>query len=167
MSGRRTIASLLLALSALAMGGCATPPKPAEAASTTPQSSWTGRMALQVEDDASQSFSAAFELRGNASAGELTLLSPLGSAMAAMAWAPGAATLRAGGQTRQFESLDALVTQATGTPIPVGALFDWLAGVPTPVPGWVPDLTGVAQGRIRARRFQPEPVADLRVAFDN
>ncbi|HYF42300.1 MAG TPA: outer membrane lipoprotein LolB, partial [Ramlibacter sp.] len=95
---------------------------------------WAGRLALQVQDQPGQSFSAGFELRGRADAGELTLLNPLGGVVAQLSWAPGSATLQSGGQTRQYESVDALVAAATGSSIPVAALFDWLAGVNTPVP---------------------------------
>ena len=123
-------------------------------------------MALQVQDNASQSFSAGFELKGNARSGELSLFNPLGGTIAVLAWGPGTAVLRANGQTRQFESLDALAAHATGAPIPVAALFDWLAGTNTPVPGWHPDLSQLGQGRLRAQRMQPQPQVDLRMAFD-
>jgi outer membrane lipoprotein LolB len=66
----------------------------------------------------------------------------------------------------EYESLDALVAQVTGTSIPVAALFDWLRGVATPVPGWKPDLSGLAQGRISAARIDPQPQADLRVLLE-
>ena len=127
---------------------------------------WTGRLALQVEDSASQSFSAGFELRGGAGQGELTLFNPLGGTLAVLAWRPGEAQLRHGTDVRSFESIDALAAQATGTALPVTALFDWLRGVQTAVPGWEADLRQLAEGRLRARRLQPLPVADLRVAFD-
>jgi outer membrane lipoprotein LolB len=158
-------AGLALALCALVLGGCATPVRPP---STAPQSGamWTGRMALQVEGNANQSFSASFELKGSAQAGDMTLYTPLGSTIAALSWAPGAATLRASGKTQQFESVDALAAEATGTAIPVAALFDWLSGKDTKVPGWQADLSQVQQGRLMARRVDPAPVADLRVAFD-
>ena len=123
-------------------------------------------MALQVADNPSQSFSAGFELRGSARSGELTLFTPLGGTLALLSWAPGAATLRASGQTRQFESVDQLAAQATGTAIPVAALFDWLAGVNTTVPGWQTDLSQVDKGRLHAKRTEPPPSADLRLAFD-
>jgi outer membrane lipoprotein LolB len=74
--------------------------------------------------------------------------------------------LRSNGQTRQFESVDSLVQHATGAAIPVAALFDWLRGIATPVPGWHPDLSQLAQGRIFATRSEPPPQADLRVAID-
>jgi outer membrane lipoprotein LolB len=158
-------AGLALAAFALVLGGCATPVRP-PSSSQQPSAVWTGRMALQVEGNSSQSFSASFELKGSAQAGGLTLFTPLGSTLADLSWAPGAATLRANGRTQRFDSVEALAAEATGTAIPVGALFDWLSGVDTQVPGWRADLSQLAQGRLNAKRLEPSPVADLRVAFD-
>lgn len=149
-------------VAALALAACAVPRTP-----TAPGvPSWNGRLALTVEGQASRSFSAGFELKGAAEAGELSLFNPLGGTVAVLAWAPGTATLRADGSTRQFPSLDALAQEATGTPLPVAALFDWLAGQPTAVPGWQADVSDVGQGRLRARRTDPPPAADLRVVFE-
>ncbi len=156
--------SWLLGCSLVALSGCATAPRPAGGADEN--GPWSGRLALQVKDQASQSFAAMFELRGTAESGELTLTSPLGGTLAVLAWAPGSATLRSNGQTSSFPSADALVTQATGAAIPVAALFDWLRGRNTPVPGWRANLSQLAQGRISALRHDPQPEADLRVALD-
>ena len=150
-----------LALAALLLAGCATPQRSAPPG----VQSWTGRMALTVEGQASQSFSAGFELQGRPEAGELTLTNPLGGTVAVLSWAPGSARLRSNGSTRDFPSLEALAEEATGAPLPVASLFDWLAGKPTPVPGWEPDLSQVAEGRLRARRTDPPPPADLRLVF--
>jgi outer membrane lipoprotein LolB len=157
-------AAYLLA-GAVLLSGCATAPKPAVPvdAQTGP---WSGRLALQVEDNQSQSFSAGFELKGNARAGELTLFNPLGGTLAALSWGAGFATLRGNGQAREFDSVDALVAHATGSAIPVAALFDWLRGTNTPVPGWEADLSQLEAGRLRAQRTQPPPPADLRVVLD-
>ncbi|MEO5669128.1 MAG: outer membrane lipoprotein LolB [Ramlibacter sp.] len=156
----------LLAL-ALMLGGCATKaPAAATVAEPAGAGPWSGRLALQVEDNQSQSFSAGFELKGTAETGELALLSPLGGTLARLAWSPKSATLQANGQTREFESVDALVTQATGSAIPVAALFDWLRGVQTPVAGWQADLSQIGSGKLRAERLAPPPRADLRVALD-
>ena len=87
-----------------------------------------------------------FELKGSARAGELTLFNPLGGTLAALAWGPGSATLRGNGQAREFDSVDALVAHATGSAIPVAALFDWLRGTNTPVPGWQADLSQLEAG---------------------
>ncbi len=157
-------AAWLAALSLPLLAGCAS--VPASAPAVAAGGPWSGRLALQVKDQPSQSFSALFELKGTAQAGELTLSTPIGSTLAVVAWASGSATLRSNGQVRQAESVDALVAHATGTTIPVAALFDWLRGIDTPVPGWQADLSQLAQGRIAAVRVAPPPEADLRVAFD-
>lgn len=155
---------LWLAALALLLAGCAVPPRTPVAPG---EKSWAGRLALAVEGQASQSFSAGFELKGAPEAGELALYNPLGGTIAVLAWSPGNATLRgADGGTRQFPSLEALAQEATGAPIPVAALFDWLEGRATPVEGWQPDLSRVAGGRLAARRVAPPPVADLRVVFE-
>ena len=145
------------------LAACATPPKPVAAPG---EQAWSGRMALTVDGQASQSFSAGFELKGAPEAGELTLTNPLGGTVAVLSWSPGNATLRSNGATRQFDSLEALAQEATGAPLPVASLFDWLSGKPTPVPGWEPDVTQVAEGRLRARRVAPPPAADLRLVFE-
>jgi len=157
-------ALLCLGLITALLSGCASPPP--RAASETRQDVWSGRLALQVEEAQSQSFSAGFELQGSAQMGELRLFSPLGGTVGVLTWKPGAATLQSGDQVRQFDSLEALAQQATGTALPIGALFDWLRGIETRVPGWEVDLSQVSQGRLRARRVDPAPVADLRVAFE-
>jgi len=152
---------------AIVLAGCAQPPRLAESAGDGPLSSWNGRLALQIESDPQQYSSAAFELKGNAANGELSLFTPLGGTLAVMAWAPGSATLRtSSNDTRSFESLDALVTQVTGTAVPVKALFDWLAGAQTPVQGWQADLSQLAGGRISARRTTPLPSVQLRIVLD-
>lgn len=153
----------LAALFALLLAACATPPRPVVPPGTQV---WTGRLALNIVGQANNSFSAGFELKGAPQAGELTLTNPLGGTVAVLAWSPGHATLRSGGKSREFESLEALAQEATGAPIPIAALFDWLEGKATPVPGWQADVTQVAQGRLHAQRVDPPPTADLRVAFD-
>jgi outer membrane lipoprotein LolB len=161
----RRAALVLLAVGALLLAGCAQPAL-APHADETSLGIWRGRLALQVEDSPSQSFSAGFELRGRPDAGELTLYNPLGGTLAALSWAPGAATLRTGDQVRQFDSIDDLVAAATGTALPVASLFDWLAGRDSQVPGWQADLSALPRGRLHAHRFTPAPMADLRVALD-
>ena len=158
-------AAWLVAIALALLTGCASPPRaPGLADSAT--GPWSGRLALQVQDQASQSFSASFELKGSARSGELALFGPLGGTLAVLAWSPGAATLNSNGQARQFVSVDALVTHVTGSAIPVAALFDWLRGVDTSVPGWRADLSQLGQGRVAAKRLEPPPEADLRVVLE-
>ncbi len=119
-----------------------------------------------VSGNPPQSFSASFDLIGQASAGELILYGPLGSTAAHLNWTPDAATLRSNSSVRQFNSLDELALQATGTDLPIAALFDWLAGRDVPVPGWQADLSQLGLGRLTARRLQPEPSAELRLILE-
>ncbi|MCM2253131.1 MAG: outer membrane lipoprotein LolB [Ramlibacter sp.] len=156
---------LLLAASLALAAGCASPPRtvaPADGAAGP----WSGRLALEVQEDPPRSFSAGFELRGSATVGELALYNPMGGTLAVLAWGPGSARLRSNGQTREFESVQALAAHATGAPIPVSALFDWLRGIDTPAPGWQADLSSLGEGRLRARRLQPPPRADLRLVLE-
>lgn len=149
----------------MVLAGCASPPRTAGPADAQ-TGQWSGRLALTVKGSQSQSFSAGFELNGHAAAGDLTLFTPLGGTLAVLAWAPGSATLRSNGQNREFPSVEALVAHATGSAIPVAALFDWLRGTDTRVPGWQADLSQLQEGRLRARRFDPPPSADLRVVLE-
>ncbi|QDL36903.1 outer membrane lipoprotein LolB [Rhodoferax sediminis] len=155
----------LLVVALFLIAGCASPIRATDQNSQN-NSFWSGRLALNVDADQAQSFSAGFELKGNAETGELALYNPLGSTLAVLAWAPGSATLRSNDQTRNFGSLDELVRHAIGAAIPVAALFDWLQGVNTPVPGWQADLSQLAGGRLVARRSAPTPAAELRLALE-
>ncbi|MEG3060313.1 MAG: lipoprotein insertase outer membrane protein LolB [Comamonas sp.] len=160
--------ALLLATAPLALWlvGCAQPPArpaPADAAAY-----WSGRLALQLHDPQAQeqSFSASFELQGAERAGQLLLLSPFGAVLAELQWSPAGAQLRQGGQLRESPSLDALVQDTVGTPLPIGALFAWLAGRQASAPGWQADLTQLPEGRLRAERTDPLPRATLRLVLD-
>ena len=148
------------------LAACTQPPTlPAQALAE--RTTWSGRLALQVEDQASQSFSAAFELQGNAQQGELLLLNPLGNVLARIDWTPAHARLQTGGQTHESPSLDDLLQQNLGTPIPVLAFFSWLRGEQTTAAGWQADLSSISQGRLVATRYTPAPRATLRLAFEH
>jgi outer membrane lipoprotein LolB len=154
------------ALLALLLAACAQVPR-TPSADVPPGDVRSGRLALSVADQPTQSFSAGFELRGQPQAGQLTLLNPLGGTVAVLRWQPGTAVLETPGKPpQQFPSIDAMVEQAAGAAMPVAALFDWLAGVNTPVPGWEADLSQLGEGRLRAQRREPPPQADLRVVLD-
>ncbi|MGB3071491.1 MAG: lipoprotein insertase outer membrane protein LolB [Ottowia sp.] len=164
LSRRQAAQALLLATAALA-AGCASTSRETRAIDTE-RTSWSGRLGLRVASEPPQSFSAGFSLNGNAQAGELSLTSPLGSTLAVMKWQPGAATLNQDGKEKQYSSLDELVAQAIGTPIPVRALFAWLRGEPQAVEGWQTDLSALGNGRLTAQRLQPLPTAELRLVFE-
>ncbi|NMM86265.1 hypothetical protein B2J88_18135 [Rhodococcus sp. SRB_17] len=147
------------------MAGCAQLPT-APGGTLAQRSHWSGRLALAMDNQPSQSFAAAFELEGDATRGALTLLSPLGSVLAQLEWTPGHARLQSNGPPRESASLDELLQQATGTVIPVRALFSWLGGMQATAPGWQADLSTIEQGRLLAVRHDPPPRATLRVTFE-
>jgi outer membrane lipoprotein LolB len=121
-------------------------------------------------ESATQSFSGAFELRGNAQKGELDLLSPLGQTVMQLRWSPGQAELIQGQDRLRFPSAQALLSQATGASLTPDALFAWLQGTSAARPSsaagsWQVDLSERDRGRITARR-DPPAKAVLRIILD-
>ena len=156
MSAQATALAAIVLLTA-----CATPVRPVQPG----EAAWSGRLALQVDSTPPQSFSAAFDLRGAPSAGELQFTSPLGNTLATVTWTPGSAEFRQGGQVTRRGNLDELTTELSGAAVPVAALFGWLRGEQGEVPGWQADLSRQPEGRVTARRSAPLPTAELRVIF--
>lgn len=161
-SAFRPLAVTLIA--GILLAGCAVPVR--EVATLDPDSSWRGRLQVQVDSTPQKSLSAAFELHGNAERGSLTLTSPLGTTLAEAQWTPQDAVWRTATETRHFSSMGQMTEQLVGTPLPVAALFDWLHARPTTAEGWHADLQDLPQGRLRAQRTQPEPAAQLRVLLE-
>jgi outer membrane lipoprotein LolB len=166
-------AGVLAALAALV--ACTTPSPPA-----APENWITGRLTLQVASDSdrpAQNLTAGFELQGLADLGELRLISPLGTQLAAVRWGQGQASLQTGQGRQVFDSLDELSRLALGEVLPLAALPSWLAGRPwAGLPhrlheqgfeqaGWQVLLTRQALGLIEARRAAP-PAVVLRVRLD-
>jgi outer membrane lipoprotein LolB len=163
----------VLALGALAwLAGCASlPPDGA--------TQIDGRLSVSVAAHGSQparGLQAGFQLRGDASAGELRLSNPLGLQVAAARWRPGEAVLTSADGESRFDGLEALAREALGEPVPLQALPDWLQGRPwpgaasQPVPGgfeqlgWTVDLGRWADGLVTAvRRAEPAVTVRARV----
>jgi outer membrane lipoprotein LolB len=97
----------------------------------------------------------------------MTLFNPLGGTAAVLTWDAQTATMRVNGDVQHHPSLDALISRAIGTEIPVDALFSWLAGELASADGWNPDLSQRASGRITAKRTSPAPPVELRLVLDN
>ena len=157
----------------LFIAGCASNTRATDPKDTSlaTEQAWAGRISLQVQGTpdgvAPQSFSASFELSGQPERGALTLISPLGNVLGVLRWVPGEAVLDPGnGRLQRFTSVESFLAQNTGAAVPMTALFGWLQGDNTPVPGWTADLSRHNEGRIAARRDQPTPQADLRVVLD-
>lgn len=134
------------------------------------------------------SFSAAFELRGTPTEGQLQLRSPLGTTLAHLQWQPGLAVLRtegAEGREQRHASLDALAQALSGLlmgpadagmagspapadALPLASLFDWLGERRTAAraqdAAWELDDSRRAEGRLVARRRQPD--IELRLILD-
>ena len=168
---RRSLSALLFA-ALVFVAGCAQLGT-ADGSAAPENDFWKGRLSVLVASDSvaeteqPKSFIASFELSGNAEAGELLLLTPLGSTIARLLWQPGRATLQQGGQERVYNSLDELAELATGTPLPVAVLFAWLHGQPQEADGWKADLSRLKKdGRLTARRLTPSPAAELRVVLE-
>ena len=158
------LSSLFLATFLIA--GCAHPPG-ISTINDQQTGFWTGRISLQLQSEPVQSFHAGFELKGEARQGELTLISPLGSILGVLRWSPQEAELDSGNHNPQrFESVDALMAQATGAAVPISALFAWLRGDNASASGWTADLSRQSEGRITATRSQPAPRAELRIVLD-
>lgn len=163
----RILAAGLLGAVSLLLNGCAQPIVRPPATDGQVQSYWRGRLALRVDNSPEPtSFFASFELSGQPRAGELMLSTPLGTTVAQLRWSPELALLRNNGQTRAFDTLDALAAEATGTAIPIAALFEWLQGRAATADGWQADLTQLDAGRLVARRSQPAPAAELRLIIE-
>ncbi len=173
-AARHARRALVLAALAAGLAGCATPPV-AELGAVT-----SGRLALRVAAVGGRdalSVSAAFELQGSDRQGELRLISPLGTQMAAARWAPGEVTLQTAEGLQRFDTLDELSRQALGEALPLAALPDWLAGRPWPLAphqaqadgfaqaGWQVLLARRSEGLIEARR-DAVPEALLRIRLD-
>ncbi len=121
---------------------------------------------MRISTEPVQSFFAAFDLRGNARSGELSLYSPLGSTIARMQWAPGLAQLNWNGQQRNFDSVGALTQEVTGTELPITSLFSWLAGQDSQADGWSADLVHLGDGKLVAERTHPGPAVTMRLVLD-
>ena len=157
--GRRTVLSLVC----LGLLACSTAPR-GPLGPDEPR--WSGRMALHLQTDPVQDFSASFELQGSAQAGELRLYTPLGSTLALLRWSPARAELIQNGHNQHADSLDRLLEKVLGASIPVEALFNWVQRQPVAVPGWEADNSRLTEGRFHLHRSNPPPAVDLRVVLD-
>ena len=126
-----------------------------------------GRFALVIDTEPQQSFLSSFDLSGGWPNGVLTIYNPLGMQMAKLEWSPQNARLLQGSQVREFENLEKLIFQTTGTKLPAAALVDWLSGKPTPAEGWNVDASEWHLNRLVLERVQPAPRTVLRIAFES
>jgi outer membrane lipoprotein LolB len=155
-------ACLLVTLAWLA--GCATQPSAPKLA-LEQETHWQGKLSLKVYSKPIQALAANFDLQGRPAQGELVLTSPLGTTLARMQWNADSATLTANGEQKNFDSLQELVHQATGSDLPVASLFAWLQGRDDAAPGWHVDLKDLENGRIQAHHIEAVE-ADLKIILE-
>ena len=177
----RAGSTFALAFATLALAACTT----LQPAQPVAGDTLSGRLALRVEasgDASAKAFSAAFDLRGDPSAGTLALSTPLGSTLAQARWSPAEVVLATPQGTRRFANLDELTRDALGESVPIEAWFDWLRGRPwpgapsEPAPelqqgfaqlGWRVDLASfAAEGALAATRVAPPPTVTVRIRLD-
>ncbi|SHE43701.1 outer membrane lipoprotein LolB [Lampropedia hyalina DSM 16112] len=127
---------------------------------------WRGRISIQLEEaDRPQSYIASFLLQGHIGHGTLNVYSPIGTTIAQLRWDGRRAELDDGTQITRDRSLDQLLAQVFGTPLPTEALFAWLAGEAAQASGWQVNLERYAQGRIDAIRHSPLPTTRMRIVL--
>lgn len=173
MKRRRAAAGLLAAASAL-LAGCASLGRPASGGAAD---TLAGRLAVQVQGDAARSFSADFELQGDARRGSLALTTALGIQVAQADWTAEQVRLRSRDGVQIYADLDSLAEGVLGERVPLAALFDWLRGRPWPGAasrgddqgflqlGWQVDVSRRDEGVIQARRAAA-PAVTLRAKLD-
>ena len=128
---------------------------------------WTGRLSLQLQGEAAQSFHAGFELKGEPDKGELTLISPLGSILGVLRWSPQEAVLDAALPEASGEADPQTTHLAAASILPADAPQPVAEGVANAsASGWTADLSRQSEGRITATRSQPAPRAELRIVLD-
>ncbi|ACB35750.1 conserved hypothetical protein [Leptothrix cholodnii SP-6] len=144
---------------------------------------FAGRLGVKVDGDEQRSFSASFELRGDAHHGWMALSNPLGTQIGRAEWAPRQSVRLLGSDgLRQYDSLDAMAEDLMGQALPIAALFDWLDGRPwsaaahSPLAdagrvgfrqlGWDVQLERQQDGLIVAVREQPSPRVTVRAKLD-
>ena len=121
---------------------------------------------LKVQSDPVQTFSADFDLQGDAQAGRLSFFTPLGTTAARVDWTAQGAQLQMAGEPQQFESIDSLTRHIFGAVLPIASLFEWLKGMDPATPGWQVDLRDLINGRLSAQRLAPEIPAELKIILD-
>jgi len=166
-------------LAAVLLGGCASVTRQPPPVVANGEVQLSGRLSVTVAGGAGKATggAAGFQLSGSPAAGQLELLSPLGTLAARATWGAGAVSLQTPEEERRFDDLDALTRELLGEPVPVAALFDWLSGKPWPQAasvatpqgfeqlGWQIDLGKFSEGLIVAIR-SADPMVTLRARLD-
>lgn len=153
---------LFIAGVASVMLGCAATPPNTDGAA---QQVFRGRMGIKVQGQPDNSWSAGFQLTGSADAGQMRLVSPIGTTLALARWAPQEASIERGQTIQRYSDASAMVRELLGADFQMTQLWAWLERKPLRVPGWDlqttlrPDQSQL----LVAHKAQPEPAITLRV----
>lgn len=178
MKGRWGVHTRLWLLCAGLWGGltaCTTVPSPPTPAAVAPlnaaqpaiPTAWAGRLSLTIEKAHAQftHIHIVFELEGDAQEGQLQVEGPFGTAAILLRWQPGQAVLSQGERSYRFPSLAELIRRSIDTDLPIEAVFAWLRNETVAVPGWQVESVPSQGGPLVARRYEPWPRLELRVAL--
>lgn len=179
---RRAAHRLAIVSSAIVLSACqhtlpaVSPAPPLQApealealAAPAPLRQWEGRMSIKLEAHDGrepEGLSMAFHLQLQGDAGQLSLMTPLGTQMAEIRWDAEQAVLRNSDGEQRYPTLDELSAALLGESLPLAVLPHWLDGqadprlpsAPTPDAegfeqlGWHIDLRGQPRDLIVARR---------------
>ncbi len=126
---------------------------------------YAGRISVTIQSEPLHHLTAEVELSGDASQGELKLYGPFGALLAVLQWQPDNAVLIEGTRRRTVKNIDWLIERVTGAPLPIGLIFDWLAGRPVRNDDWLIEPRSGPQAPLRATRLQPLPRIELILAL--
>jgi len=189
---RARFAAALIAVGAALLSTACTPLRPLVTpaiVATDPHetiATYQGQLSIKLQAFQAQpakGVSMGFFFQGSARRGQLDLMTPLGSQVARIHWAPGLAILSSiDKDDQQFSDIDDLSTQALGEAIPLPALMDWLQGHPSdalPAPtnatptgfeqgGWHIGTSEITEGKLLAERPQSDTLrgVTIRIRLD-
>lgn len=133
-----------------------TPPSAplASTAPASPAAAIQGQLSLKLGafgEQAARGVSLGFFFNGNEQAGQLDLMTLLGSQVAQVGWAADQAWLDDQQGRRPFDSLEDLSLQALGEALPLRALVHWMQGHPAP---FMPSQPGPTPGQFEQAGWQ-------------
>lgn len=143
-----------------------TAPSPA---ASPPTVAIQGQLSLKlgaIREQPARGISLGFFFHGDEQAGQLDLMTPMGSQVAQVSWTADQVWLTDDKGRRRFDSLDELSQQVLGEALPLRALVPWMQGRPArfltcqrgPLPkqfvqdGWQIDAREQASNRLQAQR---------------
>jgi outer membrane lipoprotein LolB len=172
------LCKFFLLVAMLSLASCAVDRSTRQTKVIDGQQSWSGKINITLETTPTQSFTADFDLFGNAQSGEIQLYSSMGTTLALAKWDENGGELTLNNKTSQhFDSLQEMTTKLTGVGFPLQSVFSWLKGNElTPPLGWelivdskhlgaegkkAPKLQTTSTEHLNMQRLSPTPRAQL------